>query len=104
MTPVEEAQVLQQIKNWGLEPVRLGGHISLGLAAEYLSTCQLFIGVDSGFSHLAHCVGTPVYLYERGIPTYQCHSLCQYVSFKNPGDLEHMTRHYRDVMKGNYGW
>jgi Glycosyltransferase family 9 (heptosyltransferase) len=104
MTQAEESQVMQQITSWGLEPIRLGSHISLKQAVDSLSECQLFIGVDSGFSHLAHCVGTPVYLYERGIPTYQCHSLCQYVSFRNPQDLDHMTKHYRDVMGGRYGW
>lgn len=42
--------------------LKLGKHLSIKECINYLSICKLFIGVDSGMSHLAHCVNTPCVL------------------------------------------
>lgn len=42
---------------------RLWKERSLESCCQVLSTCKCFVGVNSGMSHLAYCVGTPVILF-----------------------------------------
>lgn len=102
LLPEMDGQIKRWIRGNGFFPVRLGRHITLAEAVTYLAKAVFFVGVDSGFSHLAHCVGTPVFMYERGIPTHQCHYLCQVTRFHTPEQLAQLTHHYIDVVKGKY--
>lgn len=75
-------------KNKGFKLIRLGGHMSLEEAVFYLSRCSLFVGCDSGFSHIAHSVGCPVYMYEGNLPFWHVHRLKQMDIFKNIQELD----------------
>lgn len=62
----KEEFLLKAVVDAGLEPVRVGGHISLEEGMKTIAASKFFIGVDSGFSHFAHCVGIPVLLVRNG--------------------------------------
>lgn len=47
-----------------LEVVRLGKHMSLSECCEAMASSDLFVGIDSGMSHVAHSVGVPVLIHE----------------------------------------
>jgi len=54
---------------------------------EILSQSELFVGIDSGMSHVAHSVGVPVFLKyyaELGL----CHPNKEYVAFRDGDDLK----------------
>ncbi len=50
-----------------------------------LANCALFVGCDSGFSHIAHSVGAPTYLLEYKLPVVTCHRHKSYVLCKGAG-------------------
>jgi len=62
----EEKQIIEYLKNLGFNPIYLGKHTSLNEAVDLLSKCKAFIGVDSGFCHMAHSVRTPIHLIRNG--------------------------------------
>ena len=51
----------------GYELIALGAHFTLEQNIRLASECELFVGVDSGISHLCHSVGVPVHLIRNGI-------------------------------------
>ena len=53
--------------------VCLGAAQSLDTIVRLLSMARLFVGVDSGMSHIAHSVGVPVIIVEYGLPVITCH-------------------------------
>lgn len=71
------AEIKAMLRQNGYRGIRLGAHMTLAEAATAMSTCALFVGCDSGFSHLAHSVGCPVYMYEGTLHTYTTHKLKQ---------------------------
>ncbi len=80
---------VQQITEWaakrGLRVSPLTGQMPLAEVVRRLATCSLFVGCDSGMSHLAHCVGTPTYLLEYGLPVVTCHRHKAYVRCDGAG-------------------
>jgi len=60
MTKEDELKVLDEIKNVGFKPIKLGSGMSLKSCNELLSRCRFFVGVDSGMSHMAGCTNTPI--------------------------------------------
>lgn len=74
---------IDRICSWalseGLRVERLSGQISLPTMVDLLSRCALFVGCDSGPSHVAHSVGTPTYLLEYNMPVVTCHRHKAYV-------------------------
>lgn len=54
-------------------PVRLSKELSLPSCVHALMNSRLFVGCDSGMSHLAHAVGTPTIIIEYGLPVITCH-------------------------------
>lgn len=71
------ANIKTVLRTMGYKPIRLGAQMTLPQAAESLSKCAFFVGCDSGFSHIAHSVGCPVYMYEGQLLTYTTHKLKQ---------------------------
>ena len=54
---------------------------------QILSRSTLFVGIDSGMSHVAHSVGVPVFL--KQYPELElCHPNKEYVAFDDGADLE----------------
>jgi hypothetical protein len=66
----EEDKIIETLIDSGFNHVRLGGHLSLEENIELLSKCEFFIGVESGFAHIACSVGTPIFMVVNG-RTYQ---------------------------------
>jgi len=60
---------------------------SMSELIEILSQSELFVGIDSGMSHVAHSVGVPTFLKyyaELGL----CHPNKEYVAFRDGDDLK----------------
>jgi len=87
-SPLEALGIKLFFKQRDFKLIRLGGHISLKEAVTHLSTCSLFVGCDSGFSHIAHSVGCPAYMYQGNLPFWHVHRLKQMDIFKDVGELE----------------
>lgn len=48
------------IESVGSETIELGAHFSLRECVEAMAAATVFIGIDSGMSHIAHSVGVPM--------------------------------------------
>jgi hypothetical protein len=55
---------------------------------DILSRSELFVGIDSGMSHIAHSVGVPVFL-KHYDELQLCHPNKDYVAFRDGVDLTH---------------
>lgn len=93
-TPGEEEAMLQVLRGMGMDVVRLGAHNTLEEAAKLLSRAMLFVGCDSGFTHMGHAVGTPVFIYVKLLAPHTAHKYKQYVPFTDPGMLAHYIEKY----------
>lgn len=69
-SPQDLDRILEAI---GTDGIRLGNHQTLTDIVALLSKSSLFVGVDSGMSHIAHSVGVPVLIVEYGLPVITCH-------------------------------
>ncbi len=52
---------------------RLGSDSTLAECVEQMRKSLLFVGCDSGMSHIAHAVGVPTIIVEYGLPIITCH-------------------------------
>jgi hypothetical protein len=50
------------VRALGYTPVALGAHVGIAGSIKRAAGAELFVGVDSGMSHLCHSVGVPVHL------------------------------------------
>jgi Glycosyltransferase family 9 (heptosyltransferase) len=57
----------------GAPVYKVGKHLGDTKCVELLAAASVFVGVDSGMSHLAHAVGVPVFLLEYGLPIVTTH-------------------------------
>lgn len=64
-SPAERAAALELQVAWG-EGILAAGEFDLAATAYLLSECDLVIGLDTGTSHLAAAVGTPVVVIQGG--------------------------------------
>jgi len=69
----------------------VGEHIGLAKSIEIMSKSQIFIGIDSGMSHVASSVGVPVYLYfwkkDDSFDVFRTHTRKGINTFNNFDDL-----------------
>jgi Glycosyltransferase family 9 (heptosyltransferase) len=65
------------------ELVHVGKCLGLRESIKALARATFFVGCDSGMSHVAHSVGTPVYLLEYQLPVVTCHRHRAYVKCEN---------------------
>lgn len=79
----------QEIEAWaaarGLKTCALTGGMTLSEVIWRLATCTLFVGCDSGMSHIAHSVGCPTYLLEYRLPVVTCHRHKAYIRCDGAG-------------------
>ena len=75
-------RMLRWIESKGLTPVKVGKDLSIKGCIHLMSKSVLFVGSDSGMSHIAHSVGVPVYLMEYKLGVATCHRGKQYVLCK----------------------
>jgi hypothetical protein len=77
---------LKGLEEQGYELVKLGLPMTLSESIEVMCDCELFVGIDSGMSHMAHSIGIPVYL--KGFPRLKkTHVGKDYKTFENSTDL-----------------
>ncbi len=84
-SPNEIRTIVTWARHNGLEAITLGPSQPLDEVVGLLANCALFVGCDSGFSHIAHSVGTPTYLLEYKLPVVTCHRHKSYVLCKGAG-------------------
>lgn len=65
--------LLRALSSSGFAPIALGPHLSIDQAIQVMCSSAFFVGVDSGFSHIAHSVGLPTFLLEFELPIITCH-------------------------------
>ncbi len=82
-----EALLLRMLHASGFEPRRLGKHLSIAQCVRIASESAFFVGVDSGMSHLCHCVGVPMFLIENRLPIITCHRGKAYIPCKGVEDF-----------------
>ena len=98
---------IDQIGAWasqeGLGVVSLSHRITLARAAELLASCTLFVGCDSGMSHLAHTVACPTYLLEYQLPVVTCHRHKPYVLCKGAGHFTQQAANHLAYLRAIRG-
>ena len=69
-SPEKEQELIDHIESNGFCAIRLGCEQTLAEAVELLSESAMFIGVESGFAHIAASTGIPIFMIVNG-RTYQ---------------------------------
>jgi hypothetical protein len=90
----------------GFELVALGRHRHLGIRdiVEVLARCAAFVGIDSGISHVAHSVGTPVFLKDHA-ELALTHPGKAYAAFEDQADLlPRLREHLRVTKRRWWSW
>jgi len=83
--PHEVSEILAWARHNKLSVIGLDASKPLSEVVGLLANCALFVGCDSGFSHIAHSTGTPCYLLEYKLPVVTCHRHKNYVLCKGAG-------------------
>ena len=81
----ETHRIAAWCKSHGFELLILSGQTDLKLVVQLMSHCVLFVGCDSGMSHIAHSVGTPSYILQYRLPVVTCHRNKAYVQCNGAG-------------------
>ena len=88
----------------GVELVCLGLPRSVTESVHLLATCDAFLGVDSGISHVAASVGVPMFLLQYHWPLAQAHTKQRYVTCLGMADaLRAITKHLGTLMPRGIG-
>lgn len=64
------AAILSALASTGYRTVSLGPHLTLAQNIDVSASAELFLGIDSGLSHLVHSVGTPAHLIRNLLPLH----------------------------------
>ncbi len=79
----DQQSIIRWATSQGLCVLDLGGEnrmkMELSQVVDQLARCALFVGCDSGISHIAHSVGCPTYILEYNLPVVTCHRHKRYV-------------------------
>ncbi len=97
--PDEKHIVFHHLRERGYAYKVVGGHMSLYQCVCTLAHAALFVGCDSGMSHVAHSVGVPVYLLQYHLPVETCHRGKQYVLCNNAEHFINQARPYLDMLR-----
>lgn len=84
----------RQAVSCGYTLVELGAHLSIDQNIVVASESLMFVGIDSGLSHLAHSVGVPVHLIRNHLPLHHLrstHFAQKYSVYGNLADLMKKT-------------
>lgn len=77
--------------------IRLGRNLSLKKCIEIASTCDAFVGVSSGMSHVMHSVGIPMFLIAYDFDIRPYHGQNKYAICKDLVDCENKLKKYLDT-------
>ena len=80
-------RVLQE-RCHGLGSIVVGKHFSVQECVSIAANSALFVGVDSGMSHLCHSVGVPIFLLEFGLATNFTHAGKAHILCRGLDDLK----------------
>ncbi len=83
----EMMHILDWCARMKLEAVRLTGKLDIPHIVSLLSRCALFVGCDSGMSHIAHSVNCPSYILQYKLPVVTCHRHKPYVLCRGAGEF-----------------
>ena len=67
--------------------IRVGRPWSLKESVDVMLSCDLFFGICSGFSHVAHSLGIPTFLVQYKMPVHLWHGQKQYTLCTGTDDL-----------------
>lgn len=96
----EQTSILSWVARQGLGLHLLGNPAEpLGSVVDKLASCALFVGCDSGFSHIAHSVGCPTYLLEYDLPVVTCHRHKSYVLCRGAAEFAHQADRWLDLRR-----
>lgn len=97
------AEDADSITRWlidqGLMVTPLTRAMSLAQMVQALATCSLFVGCDSGPSHIAHSVGCPTYLLEYKLPVVTCHRHKAYVLCTGVGSFQQQASNWINYLR-----
>ena len=82
---VSDEDIEKILNSMPCECIKLGHPRSVEQNIKIASESDLFIGIDSGMSHLCHSVGVPVFLKDWRM-LRRCHPRKQYTSFQDADD------------------
>lgn len=82
----DEKKILQWISTLGT-PVRLGSHMTLASVVNELANARLFVGCDSGMSHITHSVGVPSIIVEYKLPIITTHRHKRFIHVRGTYEL-----------------
>lgn len=75
-------EIVDYIRNYLLQndytPISVGGAYSLAGCVSILAEAEMFIGVDSGMSHVAHSVGVPCVIVQNRLDVRPYHTNKEY--------------------------
>lgn len=86
--PADVLRILDWAERHDLKVVTVGKNLGLEKSIWAMKQSVLFVGVDSGMSHVAHSVGVPTYILEYDLPVVTCHRHRNYVLCRGS---EHFT-------------
>ena len=95
----ERDQILVWAATRGLTAIPLGRDNSIPEIVYRLANCTLFVGCDSGVSHIAHSVGCPTYLLEYNLPVVTYHRHKNYVLCKGAGHFTQQADNYLHYLR-----
>lgn len=96
----------RQAVSCGYTLVELGAHLSIDQNIVAASESLMFVGIDSGLSHLAHSVGVPVHLIRNHLPLHHVrstHFAQKYSVYANLADLMTKTGISQPLKAGLHG-
>ena len=82
----ELRDIMAYLRAWE-DVTPLGKHMSLAEVVDELRQAKLFVGVDSGMSHIAHSVGVPTIIVEYKLPIITCHRRKPFVHARGTSEL-----------------
>ncbi len=100
--PPEEDQkkISEHLMALGYTVHYLGIHNTIKEAVEILAGAAFFVGCDSGFSHIAHSVGVPIFLLQYKLPVVTCHRGKSYILCEGAGDfIDHKLKTWLNYRK-----
>ncbi len=83
----DKSKILFHLTNLGYQHRKLGRHQSIAEAVDQLAESAFFVGCDSGFSHIAHSVGVPVFLLQYKKPVDLWHGGSSYTLCEGADDF-----------------
>ncbi len=83
----DKESITNHLLDLGYELIFLGPQLSISHVVDILATSAFFVGVDSGFSHVAHSVGVPMFLLQYKMPLVACHRGKSYMLCNGAADL-----------------